>query len=227
MQVSGALGGKPRHIVWDWNGTLLDDNHAVVAAVNNVCASFGRAPVTLDEWRAVFSRPIVRCYERLLGRPLDGDEWARVDALYHVHYRDRLPTCGLAEGVPDLLHDWRDGGRTQSLLSMWFHDELVPLVGRLGLAELFARVDGLRAHIGGGSKAEHLAEHLAAQRLAPEDVVLIGDVADDAHAAAHVGARCVLVSTGMATVEALAATGAPVVASIPEAIDRIARDRVA
>jgi phosphoglycolate phosphatase-like HAD superfamily hydrolase len=216
-----------RHIVWDWNGTLLSDNDAVVAAVNRVCSSFGREPVTLDEWRAVFTRPIVRCYERLLDRTLDADEWARVDTLYHVHYRERLPTCQLADGVPDLLHHWRDGGRTQSLLSMWFHDELVPLVGRLGLAELFARVDGLRADIGGGSKAEHLAEHLAAQRLDPEHVVVIGDVADDAHAAAHVGAHCVLVRTGMGTREALAATGVPVAASIPEAIDLIAGDRVA
>ncbi|GDY30345.1 putative phosphatase [Gandjariella thermophila] len=227
MRTNGDDVVMPQHIVWDWNGTLLSDNDAVVAAVNQVCASFGREAVTLDDWRAVFTRPIVRSYERLFGRSLSEDEWARVDSLYHVHYRERLPTCRLADGVPDLLHDWRNGGGSQSLLSMWFHDELVPLVGRLGLAELFARIDGLRADIGGGSKAEHLAEHLTALRLDPADVVLIGDVADDAHAAEHVGARCVLVSSGMGTREALVATGAPVATSIPDALDLIVRDRVA
>ena len=30
-----------RHIVWDWNGTLLDDNHANLAAANHVCEMFG------------------------------------------------------------------------------------------------------------------------------------------------------------------------------------------
>ncbi len=38
---------------------------------------------------------------------------------------------------------------TQSLLSMWFHDELVPAVETYGLAGLFTRVDGLRTEVGG------------------------------------------------------------------------------
>ena len=35
-----------RHIVWDWNGTLLDDNHANLAAANHVCEMFGVPPMT-------------------------------------------------------------------------------------------------------------------------------------------------------------------------------------
>jgi len=36
---------RARHVVWDWNGTLLDDNHAVLAAVNTVCAMYETSPV--------------------------------------------------------------------------------------------------------------------------------------------------------------------------------------
>ena len=39
------------HVVWDWNGTLLDDNTAVLAAVNAVCVDFGRADLTWPEWQ--------------------------------------------------------------------------------------------------------------------------------------------------------------------------------
>jgi len=209
---------RVRHIVWDWNGTLLDDNHAVLAAVNQVCARYGRAPLTLGEWRAMFSRPLLACYERLLGRSLTLDDWAEIDRTYHDAYRELLPTCRLAPGLPDLLYEWADTGGTQSLLSMWFHRELVPLVTEFGLLELFSRVDGLRVDVGGGSKAEHLVAHLAALQLDPAEVVLIGDVVDDAEAARQAGAGCVLVTTGVMSPEALKATGAPVVDSLAEAM---------
>ena len=211
----------PRHIVWDWNGTLLDDNDAVVSAVNAVCSSFGREHIDLDHWRSVFSRPLLQCYERLLGRSLDNDDWARIDVLYHDVYRELLHTCRLAQGVPDVLRDWHADGRSQSLLSMWFHDELVPLVAELGLEKLFTRIDGLQDEIGGGSKAVHLKRHLEVQAIDPAEAILIGDVIDDAHAAEQAGTQCVLLTTGVMKRSALEATGFPVADSIPEALETI------
>lgn len=211
----------PLHIVWDWNGTLLDDNHAVVVAVNQVCARFGRPPVSLEYWRSVFRRPLTACYEELLERTLNPQDWAILDGLYHQSYRAVLHTCRLAEGASVGLRRWRDLGGSQSLLSMWFHRELVSLVTELGLAGYFSRMDGLRRTPGGDSKAAHLTDHLAAQALDPRRVVVIGDVADDAIAAEHVGARSVLVSTGMMSRKTLQWTGVPVTDSIAEALDLI------
>jgi phosphoglycolate phosphatase-like HAD superfamily hydrolase len=209
------------HVVWDWNGTLLDDNDAVLAGVNAVCETFGRSPVDLARWRAIYRRPLVDCYADLLGRRLGEQDWAALDRSYHDTYRALLHTCRLAPGVPDELHRWAAAGRGQSLLSMWFHDELVPLVTEYRLAELFGRIDGLRVQVGGGSKAEHLETHLAAQELDPADVVLIGDVLDDAVAAERAGARCVLVTTGMADPAALRAGGVPVTDSVAEALSLV------
>jgi phosphoglycolate phosphatase-like HAD superfamily hydrolase len=216
-----------KHIVWDWNGTLLDDNEAVLAAVNKVCAGFDRAFITLEHWQSIFSRPLLQCYERLLERNLSTEDWVTLDVLYHNEYRELLSTCKLAAGVPDGLRAWQASGRTQSLLSMWFHDELVPLITEYGLADLFVRVDGLRHATGGGSKAEHLAEHLDAQGLDAADVVLVGDVVDDAEAAAHVGTGCVLVTTGVMSRSALEATGMPVVDSVDEALGLLDDERAA
>jgi phosphoglycolate phosphatase-like HAD superfamily hydrolase len=217
MVVSGTAV-QVRHIVWDWNGTLLDDNEAVLAAVNSVCAAFGREPVTLDEWRGMFRRPIRHSYQDLLGRELDAAEWALLDRQYHDAYRELLHTCGLAEDGMRALRAWQRDGRSQSLLSMWFHEELLPLVSEFGLDEFFTRVDGLRHETGGGSKAEHLLEHLEAAGVEPGAVALIGDVTDDAVAAREAGAHCVLVSTGMASRDALVKTGVPVADSISGAL---------
>lgn len=213
---------SPRHIVWDWNGTLLDDNHAVVSAVNSVCTHFDREHIDIDEWRAIFSRPLRTCYERLLRCEITEDDWSRVDELYHVAYRELLDSCGMTDGVPHVLQDWAATGGTQSLLSMWFHDELVDLVTARGLHALFDRMDGLRSSVGGGSKDVHLRAHLDAQELDPAEVVLIGDVLDDAHAAEQAGAHCVLVTTGVMDRPKLEKSGYPVADSLPEALKLLA-----
>ncbi len=222
-----AVAGT-RHIVWDWNGTLLDDNHAVVAAVNTVCTAYGCEEIDLERWRSAFDRPILGTYEQVLGRRLDAKDWAHIDVVYHEAYRQLLNTCDLAAGVPQALRDWEAEGRTQSLLSMWFHEELVPLVAEFRLDSVMARVDGLRpGTVGGGSKAEHLRRHLAEQQLDPSDVALVGDVVDDAHAAEQVGADCVLITTGVMPRDKLRKTGYPVVDSVQDAIEAITCDRAA
>ena len=213
---------RASHIVWDWNGTLLDDNHAVVAAVNVVCAEFDREHIDIEQWRALYRRPLSKCYADLLARELSEQDWARIDVLYHEHYRELLDTCGMADGVPHALDDWAEAGGSQSLLSMWFHDELVELVTARGLHDRFARMDGLRTKVGGGSKAVHLRNHLEAQQLDPSRVVLVGDVLDDAHAAEQAGTDCVLVTTGVMDRKKLEAAGYPVVDSIPEAMKLLA-----
>jgi phosphoglycolate phosphatase-like HAD superfamily hydrolase len=204
--------------VWDWNGTILDDNAAVVAAVNAVCTAFGRDHIDLDYWRSIYRRPLSEGYQELLARELSTQDWTEIDRLYHDAYRALLPTTRLAPGIPDELHRWRATGGQQSLLSMWFHNELVPLVTEYGLADLFIRIDGQRENLGGHGKTDHLIEHLTALRLDPTAVLVIGDVLDDAIAAKAAGVRCVLVTTGVMTRQALETSGAPVVDSIAEAL---------
>ncbi|WP_285728710.1 HAD family hydrolase [Nocardiopsis sp. ATB16-24] len=205
------------HIVWDWNGTLLNDNHANLAAVNAVCEMFGRDPVELDHWRSFFRRPLLPCYEELLGRALEED-WERVEELYHSSYLRHLPSCELTPGVPEVLHEWARNGGTQSLLSMASHDHLVPLVTERGLIPHFTRVDGRRFQTEHDSKAEHLLRHLEHQDVDPSRVVLIGDIDDDARAAHGAGAHSILVTSGLMSPERLRATGSLVVDSPEEAV---------
>ena len=208
-------------MVWDWNGTLLNDNHAVLAAVNEVCAGFGRPELSWGDWQAAYARPMQVSYEQILQRTLDEEEWARVDKLYHERYDALLHTCELASGTLDVLRQCTESGRTQSLLSMWFHARLTPTVEQYGLTSYFTRVDGLAGDVGGGSKADSLVRHLEAQQLDPATVVLIGDVVDDSQAAQAAGTQCILVSTGAMTRSSLEATGAPVTESIAEAIRQL------
>lgn len=35
---------KYRHIIWDWNGTLLDDAHVGAEIFNEMMAEYGKPP---------------------------------------------------------------------------------------------------------------------------------------------------------------------------------------
>jgi len=203
------------HLVWDWNGTLLDDLTLVVEATNACLALFGGGPTTAEEHRREFCRPVSAYYEVALGRAVDAADFARLDRLFHETYSAGLAACALAADAHHALTGWPG---TQSLLSMWFHDRLVPTIDRYGLAGYFVRVDGLRAQIGGGSKTPHLVSHLSALGLDGADCVLVGDSVDDAEAAEAVGAGCVLYSGGFTDIDRLRATGRPVAHTLTEAV---------
>ncbi|MFI8207614.1 HAD family hydrolase [Streptomyces sp. NPDC085937] len=212
------------HIVWDWNGTLFHDVDAVIGATNAAFAELGLAPITLERYRELYCVPVPKFYERLMGRLPSEAEWELMDATFHRHYTDHRVRCGLADGVEDLLRAWVSAGRSQSILSMYGHDDLVPLVRDFGIAPHFIRVDG-RTGPSGGSKAEHMVRHLSAlgDVVDPRRTVVIGDAADDALAARHVGARAVLYTGGSHGRASLEAVGVPVVDTLSEAVAQAER----
>ncbi|MFC9912571.1 HAD family hydrolase [Streptomyces sp. NPDC059862] len=206
------------HIVWDWNGTLFHDNDAIIGATNAAFAELGLEPITMEQYRALYCVPVPKFYERLLGRLPTDAEWEVMDATFHRYYAEHRVRCGLTEGAIELLAEWQLAGRSQSILSMYVHDELVPLVRGFGIETHFIRVDG-RTGPSGGSKAEHMVRHLAALAgVEPGRTVVIGDAADDAVAARHVGARAVLYTGGSHSRASLEETGVPVVDSLGEAV---------
>ncbi|MGW7278001.1 HAD family hydrolase [Streptomyces sp. NPDC054844] len=213
------------HIVWDWNGTLFHDNDAIIGATNAAFAELGLASITLEQYRALYCVPVPKFYERLMGRLPTDAEWEVMDATFHRHYTEHRVRCGLTEGVAELLDGWRSAGRSQSILSMYGHDELVPLVKGFGIETHFIRVDG-RIGPSGGSKAEHMVRHLAELALAgvdPVRTVVIGDAAEDAVAARHVGAGAVLYTGGSHSRASLEGVGVPVVDTLGEAVAEAAR----
>jgi phosphoglycolate phosphatase-like HAD superfamily hydrolase len=211
-----------RHVVWDWNGTLFDDFDANVAAVAEVCDAAGGPVVSPEAYRRHFVRPITVFYERLLGRPLEPGEWDRLNESYFAAYRRRLASIRLVAGAEEALAAVVAAGRSQSLLSMWEHDELLRLVRGFGIDRHFVRVDGQRG-TGGDSKEAFLSGHVAhvdalVGPLDAHEVLVVGDSVDDARAAGALGLRCVLVAGGPEHPEALEATGVAVAPTLAEAV---------
>jgi phosphoglycolate phosphatase-like HAD superfamily hydrolase len=208
-----------RHVVWDWNGTLFDDLHVVVEAVNAGIAPLGIRSITVEDYRTHYTRPVKVFYERLTGGEISNRDWLDLDRRFHDAYRDLLPTAGLSADAVEALTAVSEIPAGQSLLSMYPHHDLVPLVERLGVSSYFQRIDGLRGERG-ARKAGFLEAHLR-DVMADEDpstVLLIGDATDDAVAAAHVGAPAVLIDNGSHHRDELESMGFPVASSLLDAL---------
>ncbi|MGB7861645.1 MAG: HAD hydrolase-like protein [Acidimicrobiia bacterium] len=208
---------KRRHIVWDWNGTLLDDLPVVIEAANVSLGQYGEGPIDEDDYRNHFTRPIRAFYDSLFDRPVTDMEWHGLNDKFHDEYYSRVDHAHLTIDTIDALNRVEMEGWGQSLLSMSPQEWLLDVVGRKGVAQRFSLIDGLRGPTG-GLKATHLAQHLETQDLDPAATVVVGDTPDDAVAARHVGAQPILYDGGSHHLPTLKGMGAPVAHTLVEAV---------
>jgi HAD superfamily hydrolase (TIGR01509 family) len=208
------------HIVWDWNGTLLDDGEALVRATMEAFARSGLPEVTWEAYQEHYTRPISDFYDRLAGRTLTADEQRALDRNFHDLYTDLLARAVLHAEAVEALTAWQDSGGTQSLLSMFPHARLVALTQFTDIAHFFSHVDGMRADES-PRKEPHLRRHLAGLGISPEAVLVVGDSLDDVHAARACGAHAVLYHPAeRALVSEVRASelGVPVARRLPDAV---------
>lgn len=209
------------HVIWDWNGTLLDDLPIVVEAVNACLRSQGAPSIDADTYRSRFVRPLNGFYEGLLGRPVDDDFLLELDNVFQDAYWDGFDDAELNAEAEEAIRSLASAGVTQSIASMLWHDMLVPTVGGFGLDEFMVAVDGNRGTVG-ESKDQHMVHHVERlRRMYPElgrqTMTVIGDLVDDAGAARAADVSCVLYDGGSQPRQLLEGQGVPVVDSLLEA----------
>jgi phosphoglycolate phosphatase-like HAD superfamily hydrolase len=218
-----------QHVIWDWNGTLLDDIHVVIDAVNETVAPFGVPTLTVEDHARLFTRPVSVFYERMLGRSITRTEWRQLDDTFHEAYARRMVEAELSVGAHQILGDLAERGKSQSLLSMAPHDHVVERAATFGVDRYMIRIDGLRDG-SGALKESSMSAHLSAllaHPTAPDDpdaYIIIGDSLDDAKAARANRVPAVMFASGSHHRADLVATGFPVADTLHDAV-RIAMDQ--
>jgi phosphoglycolate phosphatase-like HAD superfamily hydrolase len=181
--MSTEISSSPeiRHIVWDWNGTLFDDQPLVTRSTNASLGAVGFPPLAADQYQDLYRRPLQDFYLAMVGREFSAQEWQLVEEAFSRTYADGMHSCGLSVEALTALDAWAP--RSQSLLSMYDHDKLLPLADSFGIASRVRRVDGRPPALDYGPKAKYLAAHLAHLQavepgLAAAEVALVGDCVD-------------------------------------------------
>lgn len=184
-----------RHVLWDWNGTLLDDTQAALDTLNIMLARRGRAPIAMDDYRDHFAFPCRPFYERI-GMRVPDAEWDALAREYHALYAAQ-PKALNREAIA-ALERVKAAGARQSIISALRQDLLDAVTAELGVAPYMECVYGTD-NLDGASKLDRALELMS--RLAPKDgpmpdVVLIGDALHDKEVADALGVRCVLCGQG-------------------------------
>ncbi len=200
--VSGAsrVEGKAdltsgRYLVWDWNGTLLDDRDLCIESVNAMLARRGLKTIaTADEYRAIFRFP-VQDYYRALGFEFADGDFPEIAREYISLYQGASGRCGLVRNGLGALERARDLGFTQVLLSASEQRNLERQVGERGLIRFFERVLGT-GDVYARSKADVARRWIEKTGIDPARLVFVGDTDHDLEIALSVGAYCVLYSGG-------------------------------
>ena len=182
------------YVLWDWNGTLLDDTAACIATLNAMLARRGVKPITREFYREHFSFPVRPFYERI-GVKLADEDWDALAQEYHDTYHAQ-PLSPNAETFA-ALEAVRAAGAGQSIISALRQDLLERDTARFGIDRYMEHVYGVD-NLDGGSKlarARELVERIVAA-VPGRDLVLIGDALHDYEVARELGVRAVLFAGG-------------------------------
>lgn len=180
------------HIVWDWNGTLLDDTQAALDTLNDMLSRRGGRQIAMDFYRDNFSFPVKPFYESI-GVRLGDEDWDALAQEYHDVYAEQ-PKRLNAEAIAALKYA-KERGCRQSIVSALRQDLLDAITEELGVAEYMDFVYGVD-NLDGRSKTDRARELLAAIGADPASVVMIGDALHDKEVADALGVRCVLCAQG-------------------------------
>jgi len=219
-----------RHIVWDWNGTLLDDTPLTVRAAVAALQAIGH-PQSLDlrQWRRIATRPLTEVYTHLVDGPISAPQWETIERVWLSVYLQGLPDIGLNPLAWAALDEAADRGMSGSIVSLHKQGELRAHVAALGLADRFTHISGtcIDDTWAGArpSKAAAIRMQLDELGVAPDQALMIGDMEDDAREAAAAGTAVVLVPTGDTSRERLIASGYPVAESLLDAVRGVLLDR--
>lgn len=214
----------PTLLIWDFNGTILNDGEILVGVNNEMNRDRGLAEISYDYYRSHFDHPPKPFYEKL-GYDFSTEHYEDISRQFLDLYELRQQDAPLTEHVTEVIAWAKEKGIPQIVLSAHEQQRLENHVERLGLTDYFDHISGESSFVIGGKvdRAKALAQ---SGRFDFSRAVLIGDTIHDYHAACAMNAGCILYAGGHQTLQRLQAAGVPIIhsmAQLPQLLEHYSR----
>ena len=204
------------HIIWDWNGTLLDDVDYCRSIINTILIKNNLSQLSFDQYREIFTFPVQDYYEAA-GFDFNKVSFEILGQEFMIGYEKKKLSCSLYPQVFNVLKAIRESNTKQSILSAYKEDTLVSILQHYKLFDYFDHIVG-SDNIYAGSKMQQgldLIEKLGADK---DKILFIGDTLHDYDVANAMGVKSILIANGHQSKERLKINGAFVLDNMEELV---------
>lgn len=193
-------------IIWDWNGTLLDDVSLNIDIVNTLLTERGREKIrSVEYYKSEFDFPVIDFY-RKVGFDLENEDFTLIARRYAALFDEGYPHAEIFPDVREILAHIKHSGREQVIISASEQGYLLRQVEYFELEQYFTDILGV-GDVLGSSKTELAKKWMQKTGIDPADVLFIGDTLHDLETAEAIGCDCVFVARGHNSRERLLKTG--------------------
>ena len=203
-------------ILWDWNGTLLNDMSLCIRSMNKLLKKRRLPLLCPDRYLQVFTFPVKEYYSQL-GFDFEKEAFEIPAEEFIVHYTEGISHVPLFDDAVDILTWFRNKGKRQFIISAMENGALIQSVKERNIQHFFLKVNGISDNLAFGKTA--IARQLIAeQKIDVSRSIFIGDTIHDAEVAQDINVKNLLVSRGHQHSERLKETGNPVMNSLSDLI---------
>ena len=200
-------------IIWDFNGTLIDDIHAALAAVNDMLTRRNQSVIDFETYSKAVDTPIWKFYETVFeeGSITPDEAVKEFNEGYDYHLRE----YPLMEGAKEMLLYFKSLGKKQLIVSASHIDKVRTNLEKLGISEYFTEVIAM-SDFYAGDKTFLAKDYLKRNSISPCDTVVIGDCIFDHRMAQEIGADTILNTKGHQARTELETTNAIIIDDLTE-----------
>lgn len=204
---------KYTHVIWDFNGTVLDDVKIGIESVNTLLKRRKLKTLeSVEEYRSVFGFPIIEYYKRI-GFDFSKEDFSAVAREWVDEYMKNVVRAKAVCGVIGVIEKLKKCGLSQVLVSATEINMLKKQLDMLGISELFDGIYGLD-NIHAQNKVSTAMEWRKQNPNAK--AIVVGDTDHDFETSVSIGADCVLCCSGHQPKSELLKLGVPVIDSVLE-----------
>lgn len=208
-------------VIWDFNGTIIDDVQLGIDSVNTMLAARGLPTISgVEEYRRRLRFPIIDYY-RDLGFDFDAEPYENLAHEWVALYNAGADRIEATPGVCEAIRRIHGAGVAQIIISASEEKMMLAALDRLSLTGYFDEIIG-QDNIYAAGKLE--SARLFGERCGAKSPVVVGDTLHDMEMARALGAKCILYRGGHSAISDLERSGAILVSDLREAADAILCD---
>ncbi len=201
-------------IIWDWNGTLIDDVDTSLECINFLLKKNQLATINREYYQEIFTFPVEQYY-RKLGFDFTQISFSKLADEFIHEYKKRMFDAKLYPNVKDVLKHLQQIGVKQFVISAMEVGKLKQAIENKGISHYFEDILGLNNNYANGKMS--LVKEFARNRkelLNSSKIWMIGDTEHDFYIASELKWNSILVSQGHHSFSRLSAVGNIVVRNL-------------